>query len=447
MLYFFDTLPVHPQPQLLEAFTSFIPRLAEANCIKGIERMSRLCFPSRTVRLRNFADYPLLSFEELPSLIVCSFDILRSTTFFYLVETFGRSTHPQHASRFLASTLADTLRYCPECIRERPWYILPWRFTMLSGCISHHCRLRDCCSACGLPVPLLGPSFRVGECPSCGVDLTVGDVEELNPAEHDIAQRRYRDLEVLLQPQKADQLSAADRRRLIGNQFALQRSEQGLHTKTVTDHLAITPDALRTLEWGESDKSSTRFSTYIGYAELLNIPLTTIIHSAYYNQSPLVNIVRDSLGRRRAVYFNGSSHSVILPTDLRPRRWTDEDLVAAIEKVANDLHAERKIVSGEAVLNELDLYRGMLKTYPLAKRLYKKIVLDHKQQRLAQYIQQINSTIANLRIAGTPVTENRIIKMSGWLRAQFINGQNYARLLVLRLVDQLLQEQNTLRRN
>lgn len=412
MLYFFDTLPVHPPPQPLETFTSFVPRVAVANGIPTVERMSSLCFPSRTVRLRNFADYPLLSFEELPRLIVSSIDTLRATTFFYLVETFGRSTHPQHASRFLAGTLAETLRYCPICIRERPWYIMPWRFTMLSGCISHHCWLRDCCPACGLPIPLLSSSFRVGECPSCGVALTIGDVEELPLGDHATAQQRYRDLEFLLQPCTENHLPNSGRGRLIGNQFALLRGEQGLSVNTVTKHLAITSDALRGLEWGASEKGSTRFAIYIAYAELLNVPLRTIVHNAFTQQDSEIKIVRDALGRRRTVYFNGSSTPSIKP-DNPIKRWTDEVLVEAIEQITSDLISQGRTETGTTILGLLGLRRQLLKSYPKARSLYKDLVSKLQQQKRSTYFERVKSAICQLQMSDIPLSGQLIELTSG----------------------------------
>lgn len=310
MLYFFDTLPVHPPPQTLEAFTSLIPRLSVANGIQSVERMSALSFPSQTVRLRTFADYPLLSFEELPNLSACSLETLRATTFYYLVDLFGRSTHPQHASRFLGDTIAESLRYCPICVRERPWYILPWRFNVLTGCVIHCCRLRERCPTCAQVIPLLSSPLRIGHCPSCYADLTLGDVEVLSPDEFAMVQQRYSDLEYLLQPRVIN-ADASDRPRMIGTQLAARRSEQSLSLKSTAANIGITADTLSRLEWGTAKKAGLPFATYVKYADILNISLSTVIQSAYSDQQPHINIQLDSLGRRRAVYFNGASRSSI----------------------------------------------------------------------------------------------------------------------------------------
>ena len=40
--YFFDTLPVHPQPEQLESFTSYLTRLAEANGIQLVSQLLKL---------------------------------------------------------------------------------------------------------------------------------------------------------------------------------------------------------------------------------------------------------------------------------------------------------------------------------------------------------------------------------------------------------------------
>jgi hypothetical protein len=412
MLYFFDALPVHPQPQFLEAFTSFIPWLAVANGIQAVDRMSTLCFPSKKVRLRRFADYPLLSFEELPNLSACSTEKLRLTTFYYLVDLFGKSTHPQHASRFLAGAVAESLRYCPMCIRARPRYILPWRFHMLTGCIIHQCRLRERCLSCGLHIPLLSPSFRIGECPNCGVDLTIGDTEELSDADYEIVQRRYRDLERLLQPHSIHHLPAPVRQRLLGNQFALMRAEQRLSVNTVTNHLGITADALRGMEWGTAEKGGANFATYIAYADLLNISFQKIVYNTFSVQRPEIEIARDVLGRRRAVYVNGASTPTIKP-DNPLKRWTDEALVKAIEQIKNHLASQGRTETGTTILGMLGLRRQALKSYPQAESLYKDLVSQHQQQRRALYQERVTSAIHELQISGTPLSERRIEQTSG----------------------------------
>lgn len=411
MPYFFDTLPVHPQPQTLEAFTSFVPGLAVANGIKAVTGMSTLCFPSGSFKLRKAADYPVLSFEELPNLSACSIETLRATTFYYLVEVFGRSTHPQTTSRFLTGMLGATLRYCPLCLRERLSYILPWRFTMLSGCPTHCCRLRDSCPGCGQVIPLVASPLQPGYCPTCSIDLTVGNIEQLNSSENDIVQRRYADLEFLLQPCK--DLPATERARLIGNQFALQRSKQGLSMKETSEHLSISSNTLRGLEWGNSERGSLNLTTYIAYADHLQVSLGSLIRSAFQNPDLQFSFVRDSLGRRSATYIDGTLTSAMAPIGPRKRRWSDEELVAMIEQRARELALQQQTVTGDYLLSSLGLNRGLLKAYPRAKSLLKDLISYAHQKQRADYLERVRTAIDELKASGKALSIRQIRRASG----------------------------------
>ena len=47
--YYFDTLPLHSQPEHLESFTSYLSRLSEMNGINSISALASICFPDYTL--------------------------------------------------------------------------------------------------------------------------------------------------------------------------------------------------------------------------------------------------------------------------------------------------------------------------------------------------------------------------------------------------------------
>jgi hypothetical protein len=172
MTYYFDTLPLHPPPQLLESFTSYLLRVAESNVIHSVDELVALCFPDQNRRItREVGDYPPLSLKALSAATVTTVPTLLATTFYHLVAKFGRSTHPQAASRFLGGSLAGYLRYCPACLVEHTYYTLPWRFLALSGCVEHRCLLHDACGWCGKSIPLTLAPLKISICPYCWGDL------------------------------------------------------------------------------------------------------------------------------------------------------------------------------------------------------------------------------------------------------------------------------------
>src|SRR6266700_679889 len=100
--YFFDTLPIHPPPEPLESFTSYLTRLAEANSLKTMSSLAFTCFfdqKSKSIRWQK--DNPPASFGMLPAAAKCSISSLLGTTFYHLGKKFERSSLPQSISHFL----------------------------------------------------------------------------------------------------------------------------------------------------------------------------------------------------------------------------------------------------------------------------------------------------------------------------------------------------------
>lgn len=134
-------LPLHPQPQLLESFTSYLIRLAEANGLQSIRELVALVGSPQRRResLYNSPDYPAPSlYAGLAHITGCPEERLQQTTFDSLVRRFGRSMYPHALHQFLRESLASSLRYCPACLAEcdPPYYSLLWRFLVLLGCDS-----------------------------------------------------------------------------------------------------------------------------------------------------------------------------------------------------------------------------------------------------------------------------------------------------------------------
>lgn len=154
--YYFETLPVHPQPHPLESFCSYTMRLAAANGIDLLSRWWLVCYPTGNARVTDHTgDYTPLSFGQLSVLAACPEPDLRRITFYHLAKKFGCVINPQPMSSFLAGSIASHLRYGPQCLAERNYYRLTWRFLVLSGCAEHGCELCHTCGHCEQVIPLL----------------------------------------------------------------------------------------------------------------------------------------------------------------------------------------------------------------------------------------------------------------------------------------------------
>src|SRR5437763_5718310 len=131
-------------------------------------------------------------------------DYALETTFYHLIRKFNRSPFPQPASRFLAASVAQRLRYCPVCLIEFGDYSLCWRFTMLTGCIYHLCHLLEKCGHCGQMVPLIVWPPKLGICPRCNGDLRTCPTSLLTAIERRYVFERHQELEFLLSSYPCD---------------------------------------------------------------------------------------------------------------------------------------------------------------------------------------------------------------------------------------------------
>jgi len=279
MTYYFDVLPLHPEPEYLESLTSYLMRLAERNGISSIDGLSALCFPHQDRRItRDIADYPPVSFDDLTIVGAWSEEILRTTTFFHLATKFGRSTLPQPTSRFLSGCIGQYLRYCPVCFAEQrvTYYLLTWRFLMVTCCRKHKCRLLETCGHCDELIPLYTSPFILGNCPKCRQSLklcaaaSVSDEEELEVATH-----THDDIVFLLTPQpwEADSGSIIKR---VGRRLSHMRQMKQLTAVEVASQIGVTLTVVEGIERGDFQGRGATLQCYLKYAHYLCLSLKEV---------------------------------------------------------------------------------------------------------------------------------------------------------------------------
>jgi DNA-binding XRE family transcriptional regulator len=276
MTYYFDVLPLHPPPEYLESLTSYLMRLAEVNGISSIDGISALSFPDQDRRItRDIADYPPGSFGQLTIVGACSEETLRLTTFYHLAIKFGRSTLPQPTSRFLSGCISQYLRYCPVCLTEQRvcYYLLLWRFMMLTCCCEHKCRLLESCEHCDALIPLFTSPFKLGSCPKCQHSLkmcvaaSVSDEGELGIAGH-----VYDDLAFLLSPQlwEVDSSSIINR---VGRRLVYIRQMKRLTAVEVANQIGVTLTVIEGIERGDVQGRGATLQSYFKYTQYLGLSL------------------------------------------------------------------------------------------------------------------------------------------------------------------------------
>ncbi len=253
-------LPLHPQPQPLESFTSYLIRLAEANGFQSIRELVALVGSPRRRQesLYNSPDYPAPSFYAgLAHITGCPEERLLQTTFHSLIRRFGCSTYPHSLHQFLRESLASSLRYCAACLAEcdPPFYSLLWRFLVLPGCTEHGVRLLDQCSHCGSLPPLLTSPPQLARCPTCRGDLRTCQQTRLSDEILQPTRRHTRDLKMLLSPLQRPWEEAQVK--MVGKQCLALRQRQGLQITEVAFLTGQEISVIMDIEQGSSLKKAS----------------------------------------------------------------------------------------------------------------------------------------------------------------------------------------------
>lgn len=381
-VYYFDVLPLHPQPKPLESLTSYLTRLAAANQLRSMWQLLSLCFPNDRLprlRVRN-RDFPPVSFGALTTLTQCSEADLLSTTFAHLGQKFGRPPYAWTLTGFLSGVVADHLRYCPLCVTEQGYYRLTWRFLAIEGCDEHGSRLLDRCSHCGQPIPFLTYYSQVGICPVCGGDLRTCPVEFLAEPQRVWIKNRTLDFEYLLRPQACERLGEG-LVGMIGDQFARCREHQGLSIADVARALKQYQPIFSKLENGYMPYR-VGFRQYLKYADFLRISLHDIVETAVaLGPSPVQSYEEETLTKIR--------EAVIL------------------------LEQQGQRVTQTRVKHMIGAGMAVFVKYPQIKAFwaeYKAVVRSRWEQDM---INQVQQAIARLKEQGQPVTKAAVSRLVG----------------------------------
>lgn len=272
----FETLPLHPQPEDFESFTSYLSRLAYLNGMRRVKALNRL-LEIPLVRQRYVQDLaPNNDFGKLPTLAACPENRLYYTTCLPLVSHFSHfPATPKSCSSFLAHSLSPVQRFCPDCLRQKQYYKLTWSFLALSGCAIHHTTLLDCCSHCGSQIPMLSLFPHFGTCPTCHRELgscvtqalPASEVPEVGDLEHM--------LNTLLDPRTDP---PTDFRTALGSQILAVRLQKQLSLPDVSKTIDISQKVLASIEHQVPvDKQRGSFTVYLTYAKYLGYSLPELV--------------------------------------------------------------------------------------------------------------------------------------------------------------------------
>ncbi len=383
-------LPLHPQPQPLESFSSYLTRLGEANGLRSLRELEALAGAHTGGQSALLdPDYPSAAYGGLAQLSGCAEARLKSTTFLHLGQRFGRASHPLTLHRFLQDSLASCLRYCPRCLAEQStlYYSLTWRFLAVSGCVAHRSVLLDCCGHCGSVLPLLPRTPRMACCPACRGDVRACAAARLSAEEVQIAERRIRDLEFLL---SCRSLGATDRSMVdVGTQFAARRQQAHLTTAEAAHRMGGEEQVVLAIEYGSRFKKAA-FGEYLRYSDALDCSLQEIFAAD-----------RSQLGHT-------------------PPRVTEEQIFTQVEEASQRLQAQGLPVLPGRIGELVGIAVRDLQQYPRVKTLLQRYKLERSRQtvrldhqREGELVKLVEQAIQQVEFLGKPLTQLRVCAIVG----------------------------------
>lgn len=363
-MFYFEVLPMHPPPQPLESFTSYLVRLAEANSLTTKSALTAIVFPHMKFK-PEWSDYSYLSYGTLPLASNCPESRLRATTFYPLLQKFGRAMAPIYCSRFLANSISLHLRYCPQCLAEHGFYSLVWRFWTVEGCPEHGRRLLDRCGHCGHQLPLLYMPLKLGICPACGQDLRSCVAPPLTPEEYIQAAARFDDLAYLLTPQSWD--DSDDVRRTFGS-FLLQLRQGRRWSKyDVTAQLGVGLHVLRGIEGFRKTGRGENFDHYLRYLDLLQVSFREVFTAV---QNPTACL------------------------DLRVQQF-----VQLVQETIAEFESRQEVITQEKICRLLDTFSPILRQYPEVREIFDNLKTTRRNQYRRILMNKVQGAIDQLLAA------------------------------------------------
>lgn len=382
-----NRLPLHPCPQPLESVTSYLTRLAEANGLRSINELGALAGGMSLSSLKRRPDYPVPAYPGLDRITGYPHETWFGMTFFYLVQNFGRAMHPRSLNRFLAESLALSLRYCPICLAEHhpAYYSLLWRFLVLPGCIEHKVAFLDQCGHCGSSLPLLRPHPQLIKCPTCQGDLRSCVPSPLESSALKRTGLLTNDLKMLLT--SVPKLLEKEQAKLIGKRFQLLRQQRDLLIPEVAHLLGRDASVIRDIDYLNRFRQAS-LDDYIRYADILGYRLGEI-------------------------FDEESLQELLAPLG-------EEQLLDQVQATIHQLEVRDKPILPGSVGSLMGMSGRRLKQYPRVKKLLSRYEAQRKEERCLlgskledELVKQIEQTLKQLQAHGEPIVLQHVCDLVG----------------------------------
>ncbi|GED34123.1 TniQ family protein [Brevibacillus centrosporus] len=160
-----------------ESLSSFLRRISKANGMNFLSFWNNLkternhYAQNDDVTLLDFCPLNVINIEKLSKGIRMDPGELLSLTLYNLLQSFVVGTEIERA-RFTSGMLRDTLHFCPDCLKDKPYHRLLWRIKGIDTCMSHRRLLHDKCPHCAKRIKYRDVYVH-DKCPHCDLELCI----------------------------------------------------------------------------------------------------------------------------------------------------------------------------------------------------------------------------------------------------------------------------------
>lgn len=281
--WFFDVLPARPAPYAGECLSGYLLRLAEANGLQHLRRLTDELFPrwreSHQIGLLRW-EHPVEDWGCVPQRTQLPLAALRRLTVAPWLEKFRtpltwRPPRAVSPGGVLRGIIHPQLQVCPRCLEAQPFIRLLWRLQPVVVCLDHGCLLQSRCPHCRTDLTPVGIHHRHLHCPVCDADLRTLSSSVAAPELLAVQEPKQAALRFLLDPDitlvqawpQAAEQDPAQLARAVGMKYRFLRSQAGLTIAVMARRLNTSASSVNALELGER----TALSLYLAYLEVLGL--------------------------------------------------------------------------------------------------------------------------------------------------------------------------------
>ncbi|MEO1665343.1 MAG: TniQ family protein [Chloroflexota bacterium] len=372
-LFYFDTLPVRPEPMPGESLSGYIPRILVANYNNTSMLSIQHSFQISGFRQPGYDIDVYQTFGNMPLIFGLSEETLRSMTIYHLASKFVLTISSNKTlSDFAKGCVSKNLRFCPACLQESQHYRLIWRFNLIDACATHQCKLLDKCTHCNKSIGFFHKNSP-GTCPHCGSDLRECPTQTANTDNLDTVVQYQNELEFLLSPAswlETDQVVTD-----VGQILRYKRESKRMTLEDVAQFLSITPLAVQGMESRKSHRSGDTVNDYLRYFDLLDVSSIQLFDTA-----------------------------VTRPDQINAQFFTTAELTQKAQYAISEILRETGRVTIAGVCELMGISTQTLDNYPDVDRLIREVVEENKATRAAKLLEQVQTTAKQLEVAGVTRT-------------------------------------------